>query len=476
MNTQHVRSTSGRLSVARLMSLITLGFMVSGCAVISGSDAGSGEIELQRITTDDGHSYAYYAMPNASRSAVSITWKSDLPDVATMHEATALLAVDLMQNGGAGGRAPEDIFADFEDLDAGAQLWVQPREVTGFVVAPEEHMGRAAIIANEVLVSPNLEERWFKRQKKLFIDNAKEWQQRVDGQAWLLIRDILLGDHPYRRFWSQVPATGIDSIQLNDVERWHQQTMVVSDMAITAAGSSSPDVLSAHIDTVLKNMPRGEATPPIEFSGPAVLGKTIVLHQPDAAVSMIVVVGNLDKQSGERTVEANLGIGVLGLGKQSRLFKTVRTGLRAAYGFSANRFQMPRGYELIEISGEVETAKINEALAGVASTYEEFRLNGIGRLEYPIAQRFYKRKLAEEFRKPESVAWLLMQGELYENGVNTIPMLQSSIDLVDRQAANAAIKEMLPPFDNMLKVIVSPDANAVPGACVITQIEQWEQC
>ena len=446
--------------------------MMSGCATLSGPET---DTKLQRYTTADGHDYVYFPMPKAARTAVSITWKTDLPDAALMHENTAQLAVDLMQNGGAGGRAPDDIFADFEDLDAGAQLWVQPREITGFVVSPEEHMGRAAIIANQVLVSPNMEERWFKRQKKLFLDERDEWRQRVDGQAWLLVRDVVLGDHPYNRFWSQKPVSGIEAIDLNDVKKWHQQSMTLGDIVITAAGGASPQMLSAHIDTVLRDMPKGTPTPPIAFEGPKVPGKTIVLHQPDAALSMVLLVGNLNKRAGESTVATNLGIGVLGLGKQSRLFKTVRTGLRAAYGFSANRLQLPRGYELIEISGEVETAKVAQALTGVRDTYEEFRNKGIGRVEFPIARRFYQRRLTEEFQKPESVAWLVMQGELYE-GVNNIPALQSDLQQADRGEVNAKINQILPAFDELLTVVVSPDVDVVPGACVITRIENWTQC
>ena len=99
--------------------------VLQGCAVAANEPAGtqnskqkSVESPVQQRITAAGHQYWYFPMPDSDRTAVAINWAVDLPDTQGAHVTTPRIGIDLMLNGGAGGREAAEIIADFEDLDA----------------------------------------------------------------------------------------------------------------------------------------------------------------------------------------------------------------------------------------------------------------------------------------------------------------------------------------------------------------------
>lgn len=452
--------------------------LLSGCASKGGSDPLGivSEGGMQTISTDAGHTFLYVPMREADRSAVAITWHSDIADLPENKESLARLGIDLMLNGGAGGLAAEEIIADFEDLDSGSDLWVQPQEISGFIVSPEVHMAKASEIARLVMTQPSMDERWFEREKKSFIDNAAERDVKAAGLAWNLFREATLGNHPYKRFWSLQPLDSIKNIELDEVKAWHETAFSKEAVTITVAGNADIDSLSSSIDTVLGDMPSTPRKPMIEFDGPDIQAQTILLHKPEVEKSVLLLVGELPARSEEQDVPVQLGVGVLGWGKQSRLFTAVRTDLRATYGFGAGIWNMTRDQRILHLSGEIETGKAQEVLNTVRDTYEKFRTKGISLIEFPIAKKFYVQRVRDESKEPASVAYMMMDAKLTGFSDDYFPSLLGRIQSQKRGGVNQTIKDSFPQFDSMLKIIVTPDANAIDGACVITSIADWESC
>jgi len=471
--------TRPSLSVATLAFLVTT--LVTSCATVDGTGSVQKQTsktsgQVQELSTDAGHSYLYFPMPDSDRSAVAITWHSDIATVPTGKETLPKLGIDLMLNGGAGGLAAEQIIADFEDLDSGSDLWVQAQEVTGFIVSPKKHIDRASEIANLVMTQPNFEDKWFEREKKILIDDAAEREVLAAGLAWNLFREATLGDHPYKGFWSLQPQDGIKSIELDDIKSWHADAFSSKALTITVAGSAEVESINSAIDTVLTGMSDKARTLESEFAGPDIQGKTILLHKPDVEKSVILILGHLPPHSEEQDVAIQLGVGVLGWGKQSRLFKAVRSELQAAYGFGAGVWDMTRQHRVLHMSGEIETEKAQQVLDTVSSSYKKFRQKGVGLVEFPIARKFYAQRVRDEMEKPSSVAYMMMDATLNNFSEDYTPNLLSQIESQKRGPGNQVIKNAFPEFDSMLKIIVTPNADAIAGACVITEIEQWVNC
>jgi predicted Zn-dependent peptidase len=438
--------------------------------------AAAASTKVTRHTTPAGHEFSYVPMDGAKRTAVAITWKSGLPTGAGFHEASARLGITLMLKGGAGGLAPDEIAADFEDLDAGSRLWVQPGEIKGFVVAPEENLIRAAEIANLVLTAPNLSERWLEREKKNLIKDTNVRGETASGLAWNLAREIILEGHPYKHFWSVTPTDGVRNINSEQIASWHQNAFGTASLTITAAGSAGPAKVAEAIDLALQGLPNSENRRVLDFAGPDVKPGTIVLYVPNSRKSLIMALGNLPRARPGDSATFNTAASVLGLGKQSRLFKAIRSELRAAYGFGAGTEYITGDHRLLRMGGEVETALLPQALETMRETYEDFRSTGIGEDEFPVARNFYRRRIDEGMNRPAGVASMLMENQLQDWPDQDFEDLSGRIGGLDRSKVNATIKQAYPPYDKLLKIVVTPDANVIEGACVITAIADWRRC
>lgn len=431
---------------------------------------------LQEVTTPDGHKFWYYAMPKAARTAIAVNWAQQVPLDEGIHPSTARVGIDVMLNGGAGGRDAAQIVADYQDLDAGSGLWVQPNDVSGFIVAPDQHLATAREIAHDVITKPALEQRWFDREHQNLVDRALEDHASSWGIAWNLARDVALGDHAFNKFWSDLPHDGIKSISLADVKDWYKSSFSSATATVAVAGSASIDVAAKELDLLLGGLPKHEPSAPVDFPKPSIEGKTILLHNPDAPKSVVILLGNFAPNDEETVVPLNLGVGVLGQSKQSRLFKTVRSGLGASYGFGAGLFEFTREHRMLEMSGEVETAKLSEALSEIEHTYKKFRAKGIGRVEFPLAKRFYKREFEKQLRNPTSMAFTVIEVVRKGYSDDYVHTLPDRLDSLERSSTNRLISELFPAYDQLLTVIVSPDDKAVEGACVVSKIEEAANC
>jgi len=57
---------------------------------------------LQEMTTPGGYTFWHYAMPDAKRTAITMSWAQEVPLDESSHPAIADIAVAVMSNGGAG--------------------------------------------------------------------------------------------------------------------------------------------------------------------------------------------------------------------------------------------------------------------------------------------------------------------------------------------------------------------------------------
>jgi len=457
--------------------VVALVIALSSVASIANTEAASAsESAVTEHATPAGHKFWYYAMPDAKRTALAIDWAQEVPLGADTHPAAADVGIEVMLKGGAGGREAAEIVADYGDLDAGSGLWVRPRGAAGYIVAPDEHLSKAREIAHEVLTEPAFEQRWFDREHQIMVESAIEDRSNSWGMAWILIREVLLGDHPYNDFWSFNKLDEFKAVTLDDVKTWYESSFSTKTATIAVAGSASVDTVAKEIDLLFADLSATAATAPIAVDKPETTGKTILLHNPDAQKSVVVLIGNFPSHNPASNTPLQLSVGVLGYGKQSRLFKSVRSGMGASYGFGAGVFDLTQEYRMLEMSGEIETVKLQAALDEIENTYSEFRKTGIGRIEFPIAKRLYKREVIKELKRPVNVAFSVNNAVRNGFDADYVHGAESRIESLDRSSINSLITDSFPAYANLLKIIVSPDEKAVKGACVITRIEDAKSC
>ena len=453
-----------------------LKILLTAVPLLAASGLAAASPEIGRHTTPAGHSFWYVPLEEAKRTAVAVTWAAGLPTGPDVHEATARLGVSLMLSGGADGIGSDELAADFEDLDSSSRIWVQPGEVRGFMVAPEDSLQEAAEIVNLWLAKPDFEERWLEREKRTLLRNVRVRGETAAGTAWNLARQILIDDHPYNRFWSIAPADEIKTIDRDDIAAWHRGSFGTGDLTITAAGSAPADAVGRAIDAALAGLPSSPNREPLSFAGPDVKPGTVVLHDPESPKSLIMAFGPLAPPTAEDSPALGLATAILGSGQQSRLFRAMRTDLRAAYGFRAGINSFTRKHRLLRMGGEVETTLLPEALQAMRETYEQFRTEGIAEDEFTVTRDLVQQRISEGMKRPTRVANRLMSSRLRNRPDGHFETTLERVAALESDTVNAEIRDALPAFDEFLTLVVTPDPSALEGACVITQIEEWRRC
>ncbi len=431
---------------------------------------------VQEHTTDAGLSFWYFHMPDAQRTALFIDWEQEVPLGEGTHPAVADVGVEIMLKGGAGGRSAADIVAAYEDLDGGSGLWVRPRGVSGYIVAPDQHFSKAREIAQQVLTEPAFEQRWFDREHQIAIESAIDDRTNSWGQAWNLAREVTTGDHPYNKFWSFNALDDFKAVSSADVKSWYESSFSSKTATISVAGSLAVETVAKEIDLLFANLPDNVPTKPIAMQKPEARGKTILLHNPEAPKSVVLLAGNFPDNNEANNTALQIGLGVLGAGKNSRLFKKVRSGMGASYGFGANVHDVTQEYRMFEMSGEIETEKLQDALTEIEETYEKFRSSGVGPIEFPVFKRFYKREVRKDLERPVNVAYHLNNGVRYGFSTDYMSNTMQRIDSLNRGRVNSLISESFPAYEDILKLVVSPDDTALDDACVITKIVDVHGC
>lgn len=292
----------------------------------------------------------------------------------------------------------------------------------------------------------------------------------------ITIRRLTMRNHRLEPAWSRHPNERLDQINVDDIRQWHAQSFSSNDLVISAAGNGSADDIARGLDITLKGLPSDHKRRNHEPLDMRYSGKTILIHRPGEEKSYMAIVGALPPAGHPDNLAIQLGAGVLGQSGQSRLFKAVRDEVRSVYGFGARIFAFTRAQDMLSLSGEVETSKLAQTLDKVESTYDTFTSDGIGFVEFTFAKRIMLKRIRTNYEKLSTLAFVMTEAILQGKPLSDAINLETKADNLDRSSVNAAIAEHFPEFGNMLKVIVSTDANAVETDCVILDFSETDSC
>jgi predicted Zn-dependent peptidase len=433
-------------------------------------------LEYERHTTPEGHAFLFVPVPDASETYIRFVWKGGNGFLEPGKENVDDLGPAMLVNGGSVDLMPDELIARLDAVGGGIQLYSGPDALHGTLIAPPEGLADAAGLFQTVLAEPRFDLRWLRRFQRNFVENVTTNANTPSGQAWLSLREITMGDHPLRQAWNATPVERISEITIDDIRDWHQRVVTSDGVGLFVAGNADPETIGRAIDTVLTGLPvqsGREDFPPLDMHYPA---KTILVHRPDMDKSYILIGGPVPRNYSDGQEAREIGVGVLGVSDQSRLFTAIRKELRAAYRFNAWISDFSRDHAMLYFHGEIDTGKLDQALLTLETTYETFRTDGISRVEFPFAGRIYRNRAAEIAEHPESVANLMVEawltGRTPEHGL----AYPERAGALSRAETNTVIRDQFPPFETMVKIIVSPDRDAVQADCVVADHSEAANC
>ncbi len=425
-------------------------------------------------TSPGGIEYVRLFIPAAKDVAIQLAWPSNWAFRDDVNQAVPYIGTDLILDGGAEGFPAGEVVETYADLEAEGSLWVTSDHVHGELIVAKENLAKAVEIAAAHLARPTLDQGWFDRIQQGFAANMAEGNAQPASRGAATLRWAILGDTALRRALSVDPPDMITSATADEVRDWHRQTIVRTGAKIVVAGEIDADAAGTAVDTMLSGLPEADTAvtpePKADFAP-----RRILLHVPEAQTSTLVFLGPLPPTRDGGEFEDILLATALGGDDKSVLFDAVRTGLRASYGFGAGLDAFARDLRFLALSGEVETAKLAEAETIVRTAYADF-------LKSPPMGDLSERKspfvtYGEETAKDPIAASFSAMNALFDGHdpylALTLPSLLAKVTdaTLWSRAASA-----FPSADQLIVLAVSPDAAALPGACVISTPEQAVNC
>lgn len=426
-------------------------------------------------TSEGGHAYTLITLPDNDYVSIQIAWGTDWAYRNDTNKAAPFIGTELILAGGAEGYPAGEVAELFADMDSEGLIYNAVNDhVIGELTFAPEHITETVEIANAHLRAPTLDPVWFDRLSTGLAQNMAEAQAQPAIAGFDAVRWAVYGEQPLRNALSLDDPTTFASITPEDVAAWHQETFTSTPEAIVIAGDIRPADAGAALDTLLSGLPAAsrqlarDAEP--DFSS-----RRILLHTPDAEVTTLGFIAPLPptRQGGE--MEDLILFHALGGDDQSVLFNAVRTELRATYGFGAGMANYTREHRILAMTGEVETEKLAQAEKVVREAYARFITEG---LQGPLADR--KTSLQQHFEEvPEYVvdqATSELQSALDGHSVGRSLELTTELAAVTEDSIADRLNTALPAPDALLVIAVSPDATALPGACVITTPREAADC
>ena len=444
------------------------------CIVAFSFQASAFEVETH--TSPEGHEFSLVRMPDATQTFIRFVWRGGNGFVSPGKENIEELGPVMMVNGGSVGLSPDELVTQINALGGGLQIYSKPDALHGLLIGTEDNLTNTAELLNTVLAKPAFDPRWLRRFQRNYVENVTAHLKTPAGQAWRTLREITVGDHPLRQVWNATPVENLSTVTIEDIKDWHHRTVTADGVGIFVAGNADIEDVAAAIDIALRGLPKTSGRqdfPPLVMHYPA---KTILIHRPDIEKSYILVGGPVPKTYAPNQEAREIGVGVLGVSDQSRLFTAIRKELRATYGFKAWMEDFSRDNAMLYFHGEVDTAKLEDAYNTVRETYEEFRNDGIGLVEFPFAQRLYKNRAAGMFDHPREVANLLVEAWLSDRDLKDGLAYPDRAANLARGAVNQVIQDDFPPFSDMVKIIVSPVQDSISADCVISDFSEAAEC
>ncbi len=453
--------------IRRLAILLAMLTALAGCR----NDGPAATAE----TSPAGHAYRLLFLPGNEDVSIHVAWPTDRAYRAGVNPAAPHVGVDLILAGGAEGYPAGETGERFADLDAEASLYVAVADhVIGELTAKKANLDEAIVIANAHLRAPGLDQAWFERIRGGFAKTVAESQAQPLNAGFAALRWAVLGDQPLRAALSLDEPGVIESLTAADVKAWHKEVITARPEAIVVAGALDARAAGAAVDALLAGLPATGR----EMARAAQADWTprrILLHRPEADTATLSFVGPLPPTRAPGEIEDLILVGALGGGDQSVLFKAVRTELRASYGFGAGLANYTRELRVLALSGQVVPERLADVERAVRKAYAGFRAEGPGG---DLAAR--KAPLLEAFRQlPEfviDVANAELQGRLDGYNPGRALALPEELEAVDADSLAQRLREGWPSADDLIVIAVSPDADALPGACVITAPEQAADC
>ncbi len=426
-------------------------------------------------TSPGGIEYTLLDMPGQEYVTVQVAWPTDWAYREGLNKAAPHVGAQLILTGGADGYPAGVAGERFADLDSSGDIYVAANDhVIGELTFRKESVSETVGIANAHLRSPTLDEAWFRRIRDGMAKDMAEAQAQPAHSGFDAVRWALFGGQPLRNALSLDAPDTFTALTRPMVASWHARTFTRSPDIIVVAGEIPADAAGTALDTLFEGLPESRHDH-VRDASPDLTPRRILLHLPEASVTNLAFIAPLPPTDQGGEIEDFILSHALGGDHQSVLFETVRTTLRASYGFGAGISNYTRRHRILFMAGEVAPERLADAESEIRKAYAEFRRTGPGgELDG------HRERLRADFTSlsdsPVRQARAELQSALDGHPPGHSLMLAATLEAVTEASVAGRLAKDFPEPEDFTVIAVSPDADVLPGACVILHPRDAGDC
>jgi predicted Zn-dependent peptidase len=452
-------------------SATSLTLVVALCALTAMPAAAQHPTTYSAATSPGGVSYLYRFDPETPYAAISLGRRLP-PSLPESKEASyGLFAALIGQSADPAGSF--EFGERMADLHASTSVITSRAEFSLVVKAPAPEIGRALKMAADAVATVEPRERPYKRLRAASERGLAESLLKPETIATRAAYTLALGDHPIVRLNS--PSRYADTAH-TDLSSWRKVAIGRDGLTIVASGRLTAAEAGTAIDAALSGWPVAPVTPTATKHTVSLAPQTIAVEQ-QTRQSIVALVGQPTYALGAEAELAGIGLAPATSGVEGRFAESVRVALGATYGVSTSITAVDRDQRLMVISMSVDTTKLSESIASLRKAYATWQQDGVSEREIAGHRTRFITSRAATYGDPAAANRLVLGTLLAERTLADIDGYAERIGKATPEAVNAVIKTKFPRAEDLLLVVVTPDAKAVAGTdCVIKTAVEVSSC
>ncbi len=451
----------------RITTALALVLALTACK----GDAPSASKEV----SPDGYAYTLIHMGGIDDVAIEIAWPSDWAYRDDVNLATPYVGTQVILSGGAEGYPAAEVGERFADMESEAYLTARTTDhIYGELLYLKEHSDETMQIANAHLRAPAMDQLWIDRASNELGQNLTASLAQPANRGFEAVRWAVLGDQPLRRSQDAGGPESVKAVTRADILDWMQAVLTSQPEAITVTGDVTAAEAGKALDTLLEGLP----APDHEVSRPVTADfspRRILLHIPEAETTQLGFVGQLPPSREGGEFEDMILANALGGSDQSVLFEAVRSQLRASYGFGTGIANYNRDLRIFVMTGAVEADKLAESETVLREAYAGFVADGLsGDLSDHKAP--FLASVEENIGYVDSNGLAELENTLDGGETGRVLRMKAEVEAITTQSITDRLQSAFPAPDQLITIAVSPDRDALPGACVIETPAEVMDC
>lgn len=418
--------------------------------------------KIEQWQTSNGVKTLFVAAPELAMLDIAITFDAGSGRDAELSGLSQL--THGLLNSGSGNLNADAIAEKFEDVGAqyGASVNLDRSSVALRSLTDSALLTPALETFIQLLTQPSFPEKDFLRLKDQALISIKDSAQRPAAMAGRAFYKAIYGDHPYAKSATGYKET-IESINLDDVKRFHQQYLVAENAMIAIVGGIDLDQAKMIAETVSKQLPAGSK--PQALEQPKALDEVADVYIPFPSQQAHVYLGQLGIERGHPDY-FNLYAGnhVLGGGGfTSRLVKEVRVERGLSYSVYSyySPLHLPGTFTL---GLQTRTDQAQQAAEVSLQTIEKFLSEGPTDEELTLAKNNIIGGFPLRIDSNRDILGYLSLIGFYDLPLDYLETFTDKISAVTHEQIRSAFSQHLQPA-KLVKIIVGgPEISPQDGA------------